>query len=63
LLGSCNDRRDAMKIPGVFQVAGTADRQNIADFEIAEFPGSTAFIPHFLSDRFISMLRDVRSAQ
>jgi hypothetical protein len=52
-----------MKIPGVFQVAGTADRQNIADFEIAEFPGSTAFIPHFLSDRFISMLRDVRSAQ
>jgi hypothetical protein len=47
LLGSCGDRRDAMQTPGVGQVAGTADRLNIADFGIVEFPGSTAFIPHF----------------
>jgi hypothetical protein len=52
-----------MQIPGVFQVAGTADRQNIADSDIAEFPGSTAFIPHFSSDWSISMLRDMRFAQ
>jgi hypothetical protein len=36
-----------MQTPGVGQVAGTADRLNIADFGIVEFPGSTAFIPHF----------------
>jgi hypothetical protein len=52
-----------MQIPGVCQAAGTADRLNIADFEIAEFPGSTAFIPQFSSDGFISMLRDMRFAQ